>query len=359
MSDLLAIQPSRFAPLPRIDQPPPFGTPREIVPGIVWLRLPLPQLFDHVNVYLFEERDGWALWDTGVDGVCCRDHWEAIFDAFLGGRGPTRIIGSHFHPDHVGLAGWFHDRFAMPFYMTMGDYLLARALQAEPVAAATAAERAHYRRMGFSTEETAEIPSRASDFQRHMSILPGGFSRLVAGQQLELAGRTWQVLTVGGHAPEMVLLWCPSDRLLLSSDQILPYLVPGVSVNAIEPNADSLGVYLDTLATLREQLPDDVLVLPSHYSPFRGLHGRIDEIERHHDKRMDFLVRRCENSDGLSSADLAKTLFRRKLDPTRLSYAAEGVLAYLHRLVRTGRLTTACDSNGVVRFRQELNTSSH
>jgi glyoxylase-like metal-dependent hydrolase (beta-lactamase superfamily II) len=345
MSLLLAVPPSRIA------EPPPFGAPREIVPGILWLRLPLPHLFDHINVYLFEESDGWALWDTGVSNRCCRAHWDTVFDDFLGGRRLTRIIGSHFHPDHIGLAGWFHDRFAMPFHMTMGDYLLARTLQAEAVPAARVAERAHYRRMGLSAEEIVEIPSRASDFQRHMSMLPGSFSRLVAGQRLELGGRTWQVLTAGGHAPELVLLWCPSDRLLLSSDQVLPYLVPGVGVNAMEPNADPLGVYLDTLATLREQVPDDVLVLPSHYSPFRGLHWRITELERHHAKRMDLLARRCEIDDGLSSADLAKTLFRRKLDPTRLSYAAEGVLAHLHRLVETGRLTTVCASSGVVRFR--------
>jgi glyoxylase-like metal-dependent hydrolase (beta-lactamase superfamily II) len=331
-------------------EPPAFGAPREIVPGIVWLRMPLPNLFDHINVYLFEERDGWALWDTGVSDEACRAHWLAMFDSFLGGRAPTRLVGSHFHPDHIGLAGWLHDCFAMPFYMTMGDYLLSRFLQSGPDSAATAAETGHYRRLGLRAEEIAEIPGRASDYQRQTSRLPGSFRRLIAGQSLELGGRTWRVLTAGGHAPELVLLWCAADHLLLSSDQVLPYLVPGVSVNAIEPDANPLGLYLGTLTMLREQVPDDVFVLPSHYAPFRGLHARLDELARHHAERSALLAGRCRDSPGMTAVELAQTLFRRKLSPARLSYVAESVLANLHYLLEAGRLTAAAQADGAIRF---------
>lgn len=327
-----------------------MGTPQEIVSGIVWLRVPLPSLFDHINIYLFEERDGWAVWDTGVADDSCRSIWETVLDRLLDGKPPTRLIGSHFHSDHIGLAGWFHSRFAMPFHMTIADYLLARFFQAGSDPAAVRAETAHYRRMGLSAAEIAEIPSRASEYRKLMTPLPGSFRRLVAGQSLELGGRTWQVLIAGGHAPELVLLWCPGDRLLLSSDQVLPYLVPGVGVNALEPHANPLQVYLDTLSTLRGQVPDEVLVLPSHYSPFRGLHARIGELERHHTERSALLARRCQGSGGMTGVALARSLFRRQLSPAQLSHVAEEVLAHLHYLTEAGRLKAALDVDGAIRF---------
>jgi glyoxylase-like metal-dependent hydrolase (beta-lactamase superfamily II) len=329
---------------------PPFGEPREVAPGIVLLRMPLPFLYDHINIYLFEEPGGWALMDSGVDDNVCRMIWTDVLGNFLGGKAPTRLVGSHFHSDHIGLAGWLHDRFAMPFYMTTQDYLLARLLQAGPDAASNAAEAAHFRRMGLTAGEIAEIPSRAQDYQRLMAPLPGSFRRLSAGQSFELGGRNWQVLTAGGHAPELLILWCAADGLLLPSDQVLPFLVPGVTVTAIEPDADPLGTYLASFDLLRDRIPDDVLVLPSHYAPFRGLHGRIRELELHHVERAALLARRCHESSGLTSVELTQTLFRRRLNPTRLSFLAEGTLAHLHYLTTTGQLQAMPDADGAIRF---------
>ena len=35
----------------------------------------------------------------------------------------TRLIVTHSHPDHVGLAGWIVERFNCPLYMSQVEYL--------------------------------------------------------------------------------------------------------------------------------------------------------------------------------------------------------------------------------------------
>lgn len=335
------------------DEPPPVGVPQELVPGIFWFRVPLPYLFDHINIYLFEERDGWTVWDTGVDMTACREIWEQLLAGFFAGKPPIRVICSHFHPDHMGLAGWLDARFGTPMQMTMGDYLLGRLLQAGPEPVAAVAEHRHYRRLGLTDAEIAEIPSRAESYKVFTHQLPGSFHRLAAGQVLELGGRRWQVLTGGGHAPELLMLWCADDGLLLSSDQVLPFLVPDVNVIALEPMADPLSLYLGSLSALRTELPDQILVLPSHYLPFRGLHGRIDALERHHADRAALLLGRCREG-GKSAAALAQTLFRRKLNPQRLSAVAESVLAHLHYLLAARSVVVEDDENGAARFSAAL-----
>jgi glyoxylase-like metal-dependent hydrolase (beta-lactamase superfamily II) len=330
-------------------EPPPVGIPQELVPGIFWFRVPLPYLFDHINIYLFEEPDGWTVWDTGVDMSACREIWTQLLAGFFAGKPPIRVICSHFHPDHMGLAGWLDAQFGTPIYMTMGDYLLGRLLQAGPEPVAAAAEHRQYRRLGLTDAEIAEIPSRAESYKVFTHQLPGSYRRLAADQHVELGGRHWRVLTGGGHAPELLMLWCAADGLLLSSDQVLPFLVPDVNVIALEPAADPLSLYLGSLAALRAALPDPILVLPSHYLPFRGLHGRILQLERHHADRAALLLGRCRQG-GMSAAALAQTLFRRKLNPQRLSAVAESVLAHLHYLLASHSVIVDEDKDGVARF---------
>lgn len=332
-----------------IEEPPALGVPEEIVPGILWLRLPLPYVFDHINLYLFEERDGWAVWDTGIGNDECRAIWQSVLQSHLGGR-LTRIIGSHFHPDHVGLAGWLHDRCGAPLHMTAGEYLLGRMQQAETGPAATAAEQENYRRLGLPAQEIAEIPSRASEYSGLTARLPAQFERLKEGQMLDLGGRSWQVLTGSGHTTELVMLWCAADGILLSSDQVLPTIAPGVGISATEPNGNPLDDYLTSLDRLRQQIPEDVLVLPSHYLPFYGLHQRIYELEQHHRARAELIAGRCAASGALTAADVTKTLFRRKLCPAPFSYAAEATMAHLHHLVAADRITAMPREGGATLF---------
>ena len=108
---------------------PGIGELTEVAPGILWIRLPLPFALDHVNIYLIDDGAGWALVDTGINNPETRAIWESVLDNQLRGSRLTRVIATHFHPDHVGLAGWLTKRFGLPLYMSAMEYCVSLSRQ--------------------------------------------------------------------------------------------------------------------------------------------------------------------------------------------------------------------------------------
>ena len=139
--------------------------------------------------------------------------------------------------------------------------------------------------------------------------------------------------------------------MLIAGDQILPRISPNISVQAHEPDGDPLARYLASLAKLRRALPPDILVLPSHNLPFRGVHTRIDELAAHHHARCAEVIAACARP--LSAAELMPVLFKRRLDRHQTGFALGEALAHMHYLVGQGEIARATDGNGVDRFLAE------
>jgi|HubBroStandDraft_1064217.scaffolds.fasta_scaffold00142_15 glyoxylase-like metal-dependent hydrolase (beta-lactamase superfamily II) len=349
--------PQPFPPLPGGElrlpwpEPPPFGQPVEVAPGILWLRLALPFALDHVNLYLLEDRGGWAVFDTGISDTPSQLAWEHVLAEALGGRPITRLVVSHYHPDHVGLAGWLDRRFDMPLYMSQTEYLLSRLLQIDRSEDFGPAGAEFYRSTGLDPVTIEQVLTRGHSYLKRTTGLAPRFRRLTAGDTIELGGRDWQVLTGGGHALEQVMLWCKADRLFLSADQVLARISPNVSVQANEPEANPLGLYLASLAAIRDEVSDEVLVLPCHNLPFEGLHARIEQLETHHLHRCDLIA--AAAVEPVSCADVIPIIFRRPLaDPHQLSFAVGEALAHLNYMLRLGVLIAEPDAGGTLRYRK-------
>ena len=238
--------------------PPEPGRPTEIAPGILWLRLALPYRLDHVNVYLIEDGAGWAVLDTGLDDATTRAAWETLLAGPLRGRPLTRVLVTHYHPDHIGLAGWLCERFGLPLLMSQTEYLVSLSIHLEPGALNAEPYRSFYRSHGLDSETTERLLTSGHRYLRMISGLPRTFRRLIAGELLRIGGRTFEVLSGGGHAPEQVMLFCPADNLLLCADQVLARISPNISVQAMDPEGDPLGIYLRSLASLKRDMPEDV-----------------------------------------------------------------------------------------------------
>ena len=332
-------------------EPPPVGQPVTIAPGVLWLRMALPYALDHVNLYLIEDRDGWALFDTGISDEPSQEAWEQVLAGPLGGKPITRLIVSHFHPDHVGLAGWLDRRFDMPLYMSQAEYLMSRFLQMDHSEDLFDANVEFYRKSGLGPAAIEQVLTRGHNYLKRTTGLRPSFHRLTAGDMLELGGRDWHVLTGGGHALEQVMLWCKADRIFLAADQVLAKITPNVSVVPVEPEANPLGLYLASLADIRDEVPDDVLVLPCHNLPFQGLHTRIEQLEAHHLHRCD-LIAAAATKAPVTCAETVPIIFHRPLqDPHQLSFALGEALAHLNYMLRIGALTASRDDGGVLRYR--------
>jgi glyoxylase-like metal-dependent hydrolase (beta-lactamase superfamily II) len=170
----------------------------------------------------------------------------------------------------------------------------------------------------------------------------------VAGDTLRFGRREFEVLTGGGHAPEQVMLLSRADGIFFSSDQVLARISPNVSVSAIDPEGDPLGLYMRSLDALRSVVPGDVLVLPGHNLPFRGLHDRISELQHHHELRCAEILKACRHGPK-SAAELVPVIFHRPLDPHQTSFAFSEVLAHVNYMWRQSRLTLIEQSDGVTR----------
>jgi glyoxylase-like metal-dependent hydrolase (beta-lactamase superfamily II) len=328
--------------------PPAPGMVIEVAPGIMWARLALPFQLDHVNIYLIDDGEGWALIDTGLGDKATQAAWEGLLDGPLAGRPLTRIIATHFHPDHVGAAGFLLRKFNVPLFMTATEYLQCLNLHLDP----GALEAAHYRRFyvehGLDAETTQAVVTGGHAYLRLLSGLPPVYRRVVAGDVLKIGARVFEVMTGGGHSPEEIMLLSRADKLFFAADQVLPRISPNVSVVAVDPEGDPLGQYLRSLRNLRRDVPDDVLVLPGHGLPFHGLGARIGELIAHHNARCDKILRACATAPR-SAAELVPVLFTRALDPHQTGFAFSEVLAHVNTMLRQGLLKEASDAGGIRR----------
>jgi glyoxylase-like metal-dependent hydrolase (beta-lactamase superfamily II) len=315
--------------------PPQPGEALPLLPGLWWIRMPLPFAPGHVNLWLLEDGDGWLAVDAGARGEETQAHWTAIQAATLGGRPITRLLATHFHPDHVGFAGWLCERHGAALLMPRGEYLTARFLGLDTDEGMTAQQLGFARAAGCPEDYLAFLAGRGPLYARAVVALPRSYRRIAAGDRLRIGGRDWHVATGGGHAPEMACLHCPALGVLISADQILPRISPYIGVSATEPQGDPLSDFLESNERLKA-VPDDVLVLPSHGEPFRGLHGRIDALAAHHAERLATLEAAC--ATPLTAYEASRVLFPRVKEDRQLGFALGETLAHLNRLVAEGRL---------------------
>jgi glyoxylase-like metal-dependent hydrolase (beta-lactamase superfamily II) len=329
----------------RFPQPPEPGKPLEVAEGVLWLRLPLPFRLDHVNVYLIEDGAGFALLDTGIDDAPTRALWDQMLQGWLRGRPLTRVIASHCHPDHLGLAGWLCRKLDLELYASQTEYLDALMICLDPGALNAEPYRSFYLGHGLSQAQTDLLLGRGLHYLRMVSELPRTFNRVMAEETLTIGGRRFEVLTGGGHSAEQVMLYCREGGFALCADQAMAKISPNISVEAIDPNGDPLGAYLRSLSLLKQKLPADTLALPGHNLPFVGLHARLDELSAHHRARCDAILTAVGNG-SVSAADLVPVVFGRSIDdPHQMSFAFGETLAHVNYLVRSGALLIRSDAS--------------
>ena len=327
---------------------PDAGELIAIAPGVGWARLPVPGSLKHINIWVLEDGDGVALVDTGLDIAPSRAAWEALFEGPLAGRAVTRVIVTHFHPDHVGLAGWLTERFSVPLWMTREEWLYARMLTSDIRDAPPTEALTYWRTAGWSEERIeAEEAKGWGRFASVVSPVPVSFVRMRDGDLLNIGSRTWRVVIGSGHCPEHACMVDEQAGLMIAGDQVLPRITSNVSLSLSEPMADPLGDWLASIDRLRA-LPGGLLVLPSHGEPFTGLHARLDALKHGHLDRLDALHRHL--AEPRRALDCFSVLFGRAIDDSILGLATGEAMAHLRRLEVEGRALRNLEG-GVAWFR--------
>jgi glyoxylase-like metal-dependent hydrolase (beta-lactamase superfamily II) len=337
---------------PFADELPAPGSVREVAPGVGWLRMPLPFALDHINLWLLrderEGRSGYTVIDCGVATDATRANWEQLLAGPMAGAPVLRVLATHCHPDHVGLSGWLCERFQAPFWLTAGEFGFARMMAAALPGVDGPSAIPHFERHGLTDPAMLEqMRSRRNYYPSLVPSVPDAYTRLQDDQLVAIGDVRWRVITGFGHSPEHASLYSEELNVLISGDMVLPRISTNVSVFAVEPEGNPLQQYLDSLDKFAD-LPEDVLVLPSHGKPFRGLHTRIDQLREHHVARLAEVQEACRAP--VSAMDIVPIMFRRPLDAHQLSFALGEALAHLHKLWNDGMLKRVTGADGVFRF---------
>lgn len=330
------------------EAPPERARMMEVAPGVHWIRMPLPFALDHINLWAIEDGEGWALVDTGVRNEETMLVWRELLADSMGGKPITRVLVTHMHPDHVGMAGWLTRNFGPSLWMTRLEYLTCRVMVSDSGREAPPEALNFYRRAGWSDAALEAYRVRFGNFGNQIHPLPDGFTRLFDSQELNIGAHRWRVVVGNGHSPEHACLYCPELKVLISGDQVLPRISSNVSVHPTEPNANPMADWLDSLSKLKREIPGDVLVLPSHNECFRGLHARLDYLAASQDRALSRLLDLLRTPHR--AVDVFGALFGRPIAQTQMSLlrmATGESIACLNYLVHRGVVQKEIRADGV------------
>ena len=338
-------------PFPALRYPfadaPAGGVAPDVGPGIRWIRMPLPFALDHINLWLLADGSAWTQVDCGYGNADTRALWRTHFDTTFQGKPLSRVVVTHYHPDHVGNAAWLSLHFACPVLMPAAEFLTAHAIARGQPGCDIKAMVALFRAHGLGDEHAAALEARGNGYVRGVPELPQTYQRLLAGDDIRIGENSWRVIPGYGHAPEHASLYCAELGVCISGDMLLPRISTNVAVWPTEPEGDPLKRFLESLRAF-DDMPADTLILPSHGLPFVGARARVAELRAHHVARLAELE--AAATSPKSAADIVPVLFRRELDLQQRFFAMGEAIAHLNFLWHAGRLERSVDADGRIRF---------
>ncbi len=335
------------------DALPDPGASMEVAPGVRWIRMSLPFALNHINLWLLRDtldgRAGWSIVDCCIARDESRAQWQQIFDSQLEGLPILRVIVTHMHPDHIGLAYWLCERWNVRLWISATDYNVARLGAMGPTAFGGEAAAQFFASHGLNDPDSVgQIKARATYFPSLVPAVPQQYRRIMDGDTLTIGAHQWLCISGHGHAPEHISLYCAALGLLIGGDMMLPRISTNVSVYEVEPEANALRQFLDSIDKFRT-LPETTLTLPSHGKPFTGLHTRIGQLHDHHRDRLAEVMQACAEKP-CCAAQIVPIMFKRPLDLHQTTFAMGEAVAHLHLLWFDGKLQRRLDDDGVYRF---------
>lgn len=346
MSTLIKDRGGLDYPFPQIPEPAQIT---EVADGVYWLRMPLPLALDHINLWLLAGPEGWTLVDCGMATDRTRELWKALFTGAAAQRPPSDLIVTHFHPDHMGLAGWLVEEYGLPLRMTESEYRTGCMVKALSETDFLAALEAFFLPHGFDPALMRKLAAYGNAYAHSVDTPPQAFTAIADHEELDIGGHSWKVIVGRGHAPEHAALYCAERGVLICGDLLLPEITPNISTEFFDPEPDHLALYLDSLKRF-EHLPEDTLVLPSHRLPYRGLHRRIGQLAAHHEERLQRILK-VADAQARCAFDYLPVLFDRKLEGYQNFFAMGEAIAHLDHLVKRGELSEERGA-GRIRYRK-------
>ncbi|UHA74402.1 MBL fold metallo-hydrolase [Paenibacillus sp. 481] len=312
---------------------PPITTWDSENGAIVQVRIPLPFSLRWVNAYLLQGEEGWTIVDPGLRTPQAEVAWEAVLGHFgIEAANAYHIVLTHYHPDHLGMAGLLQQQLDVPVLLSETGWRHAQMLWGEEQSM-TERMVSFMRLHGVPAAEQEQLREHMDSFIPLVSPLPD-VTYFTDGQVLTFGGRTWRAIETAGHAPGHMSLFDEQHGTLLAGDHVLPQISPNVS---LLPNSDPAPLH-SFLQGLHQLLALDIrLALPGHRHPFTHVRARIEELVRHHEERLDELEQLL--ATPRTGYELCAQLFGTvgKLSVHQFRFAMGEAIAHVAELERRGR----------------------
>ncbi|MGH2786992.1 MAG: MBL fold metallo-hydrolase [Actinomycetota bacterium] len=327
---------------------------REPAPGIFRLILPLPFPGLHrVNAFVIAGDDDVTLVDCGLhdpalpgDGA-----WAELVAALeANGFGPSdvrRLIVTHTHIDHYGMAGRFVNETSCELWMHEAAHDELSVYRDPDGARRRVAEMLADH--GVDTDDIEELTA-FEDWSAFVYAVVEPTTSLRGGETFSYGPRRWNVVHTPGHARSHICLHEPEEGILISGDHLLPSITPHIDFRR-EADADPLGEFLSSLQVV-EKL-DPRLVLPGHGRPFEGGGERARVVARHHDRRLGSILQVIRHEPHTAS-EISDAIFGTGLLDFHRRLALGEALAHLAYLRERGEVERVVDDDGRYRYRKAV-----
>ncbi|WP_338448746.1 MBL fold metallo-hydrolase [Niallia oryzisoli] len=299
--------------------------------GIQRIKIDLPFKLDHIYCFLAKGEEGWKILDTGLHNEKAIETWRP----HLTGKNITDIIISHCHPDHIGYAGQLQKETNALVWMSETDAVLSPLLWSDD-----SSKILHQRYISCGVDHKT-INKLSSLTDPLVFPLPKVSGYLKDGDTIMFGNYPYEVIETPGHTDGLFVLYNKEKKVLLSTDHILPKITPNISLRSTG-DSNPLESYFQSLSKMRSL--DVEYVIPSHGEPFSQFHQRVEELEKHHHERLEFILTLLDQPK--TAFQVCEQLFRENLTIHELRFAIGETLSHLVYLINKG-LCQRTEENGI------------
>lgn len=307
-----------------------------ITGDIVQIQIPLPYALNIVNCYLIQGDNGWTMVDSGLNTPPARSQWKSALNHLnITPDDIEKIVITHMHPDHFGMAGWWQTQVEspMPVYLPIGEkHQMTMFYHSEDA-------NDFYTWMVMGGMDKAHARDVAEGFNQTRNIAkpyPIQQEYIYPNQTITLGTRQFKMIHTPGHSDGQLIFYDEADELLLSGDHVLMKITPNIgSWPHTDPNP--LGRFMDSLKSLTDLKVEQAL--PGHKWLINDWAGRIEELIAHHEMRLIHTLEVID-TDTQTVYDISRKVFPiDRFSLHEMRFAMAETLAHLDLLEHQSKVT--------------------